>query len=690
MKRVLFIILCFWGSIGYAQVDNDECLSAISIPNIINYCSGPEAFSTMSATRSPDANPDCWPPDTETNDIWFTFVPTNTGIFIQVLGATTEDNGTLVEPSMAIYTGSCRSLTLEACSSVQPGDPNLTELTLTDLVIGRVYYLRVDGRNNNVGTFELCIDQFNPQKAPEADCDRAVVLCDKSSFFIENLTGVGLDQNEVTNSCIQEEFASVWYKWTADEAGTLEFVLTPNNITDDLDFALYNLPGGLDDCANKELIRCMSSGESQGNSSGQNAPCKGATGLSSTSNDLEEFPGCSPGDDNFVAAINMIPGESYALVVNNFSRSGFGFSIDFGGTGSFQGPEPEFSFDALEGLECDKRVFFIEQSKDNGDPIDSYQWSFGEGADPLVANGQNPPEVTYESFGSKIVALTIETSKGCRVTKLLNLDVASCCQDDSSLELTAQGQDLSCFESEDGEIILQGVDGFPEYLYSFEGAAFQPSPNFMGLEAGEYVVGIQDIKGCETFDTVMLNQPVELTVDVSTQEDTVDLGFSTFFSSTYAPTDRFVIYEWSPPNGLLCTDCPNPEIFGVGDITYTLTITDEDGCMASDQVTLFTNLNRNFYAPNIMSLSSVSGNDEFKIITNPATEIIEEVSVFDRWGGRLYHATDIIYDLNDGLGWKGEASTTQFVNPGVYIWMARIRFIDGEVIPFKGTITVIN
>ena len=179
-------------------------------------------------------------------------------------------------------------------------------------------------------------------------------------------------------------------------------------------------------------------------------------------------------------------------------------------------------------------------------------------------------------------------------------------------------------------------------------------------------------------------------VNVMSQDESVDLGFSTFFTSQFDPSDRIVTYEWTPPDGLECTDCPDPEVFGVGDITYTLTITDQDGCMASDQLTLFTVLNRNFHAPNVLSLSSVDGNDEFKIITNPATDIIEEVSVFDRYGGRLYHRTNVVFDLNDGQGWFGTGSNNQFVNPGVYVWIARIRFVDGVTIPFQGTITVLN
>ena len=54
----------------------------------------------------------------------------------------------------------------------------------------------------------------------------------------------------------------------------------------------------------------------------------------------------------------MVAGESYALVINNFSRSGLGFHIEFGGTGTFLGPQPDFDLTAVQAFECDKTIIF--------------------------------------------------------------------------------------------------------------------------------------------------------------------------------------------------------------------------------------------------------------------------------------------------------------------------------------------
>ena len=48
-----------------------------------------------------------------------------------------------------------------------------------------------------------------------------------------------------------EEKQTTWFKWIAKNNGTLTFTLTPNLLIDDLDFVVYELPGGINNCAGK-------------------------------------------------------------------------------------------------------------------------------------------------------------------------------------------------------------------------------------------------------------------------------------------------------------------------------------------------------------------------------------------------------------------------------------------------------
>jgi hypothetical protein len=126
-----------------------------------------------------------------------------------------------------------------------------------------------------------------------------------------------------------EEEASSWFKWTCDTAGLFTFIITPNKSSsgafDDLDFMVFEL-NDINDCFGKKLIRCVASS------------CEGLTGLSEVEIDSIEKINCLSTSNNFVKAINMAKGKSYALVINNFSLSGQGYNINFGGNGTVLGP----------------------------------------------------------------------------------------------------------------------------------------------------------------------------------------------------------------------------------------------------------------------------------------------------------------------------------------------------------------
>ena len=697
VKNFFFWLLLLSPVFGLAQMGNNDCISAFYIDDTDKYCSGPQSFSNLGATPSGITLPSCWEGSND-RDVWYVFSPENTGIFFQIFGSDPTTRESLGSFSFAIYEGRCNRLNEIICAR-SSRNINIIERTLSELVIGGLYYIRISTDAANQGTFEICLEGFNSVPDPTQDCPQAVVLCDKSTFVVDFLQGGGNDVNEARGSCLEgidpaqpTETSSAWYKWTADRSGTLTFVLTPNNTKDpeeDLDFAVYRLPGGINDCRNKQLLRCMASGESLGNSPAQNAPCFGPTGLRTSSNDEQELPGCSPGDDNFVAAINMVAGESYALIVNNYSRSGFGFTIEFGGTGTFQGPQPDFRITADNGQECDQTIFFDDETFSlPGDDIMKYHWSFGEGATPQSADGNQRQAVVYNSFGIKRVALTVTTARGCQVTEILDVEIQSCCSVTNDLMVEAESTDLSCFESMDGTLEISATGGSPDYLYSFNGGRFQPSTNINNLQANTYDVTAQDSKGCENTAQVIINQPEELTLILTGPTDSVELGKTAQFMSVSGPDDRMFTYEWSPPIGIDCVDCPDTEVTSRGSRTYTLTITDQDGCSTSASINLLSILIRNFYAPNILSVSSPNGNNQFKIFTNQAAEIIESVSIFDRWGSEIYNIENVVYDeFIDG--WDGSINGRE-VNPGPYAWVANIRYVDGVVITYNGTITVIK
>lgn len=684
----------------YGQVQNDDCAYATYLPNVNSYCSSDNEFTNFGATADPTQPHNCVSIGFQ-NGVWFSFTATKPGVLIKVFG----DNNvqSIKNPKILLY-DDCNSL-----NSCSPGrTSNFNEIIVTELTIGHVYYIMIESPVGSEGNFKLCIESFIPVPFPESDCKSAVVLCDKNPFVVQSLSGIGDDTNEIEQgNCISNESQSVWYKWTCDTAGTLTFTLTPNDFTNklieavDLDFALYELPNGIDDCSNKKLLRCMASGANLANNTpapiSQWSGCNGPTGLMEGDPDIMEDPGCQAGNNNFVSAINMEVGKSYVLIVNNFDHDGKGFDIEFGGSGTFLGPEPDFEINANNAFECDKSVTVINTSISQTDPIDSYSWNFGDRATPLNGSGIGPFDITYASFGDKVAALTVTSTRGCTVTKIVEFYVNPCCKDTSTLDVTAQSFDVICFGEENGKVTAQGVRGAPEYRFSINDGPYQPNPNFLNLSEGNYSLKIRDIKGCIDSIDISVGAPPPIIVNAGLDME-IELGDSIMLFGDYYPKKTDDAFFWSPglgdPNSLTTTMRP------VNNTVFTLMVTDTAGCTGEDMVEIRVVKNLNIYTPNVLKPGSSLNNDFFNVWGTKSVDKVLLLEIYDRWGNLVFQGVEDnlistgnsskIYHRNQyDNGWNGTFKGKDVV-PGVYAWRALVLFLDGTEKNFSGDLTVLR
>jgi PKD repeat protein len=692
--------MIFMSNLALTQVDNDDCQFAIRLPNPDKYCSDDAQFTNVGAQEDPTFTNGCvslqWK-----NGVWFSVVPKEPAMLIRVFGI--GNGGTIRDPKIIVF---------NSCGDFLQCSPGKTvgndELTVADLNIGQRYFIMVESVPNGEGTFKLCIDDFIPIPSPESDCPKAVILCDKSPFKIESLTTSGQLTNEVDpQSCLMEEFSSAWYKWTCDQSGSLTFTLTPNDFrgrnfeSDDLDFAIYELPAGIDDCANKRIVRCMAAGANIGQGLSGWIECNGETGLRVGDPDVEEDSGCrESGDNNWLSPLDMVAGKSYALLINNFSRSGLGFAIEFGGTGTFLGPKVDFELDATQKFECDKTILFIDKSVSTTDPITSYKWNFGNKSTPQKSLQAGPLSVTYAGFGNKTAALTIETSRGCTVTKIIDFYVDACCKDTSTLDVGGIKTDPKCFGDQNGIIVAQGFSGGGDYSFSIDGINYQSNPRFRNLAPGLYDIYILDQKGCrDTMFDVALIEPDPISVDAGPSQ-ILELGESTFLNGTYvAPIGKDTIV-WQPSDDFPINGIVNPEVFPKTTTIYTFTIIDENGCIKTDTVSIRVIKNYALHAPNVFTPSNTNEggvsptNNFFNVWTTKGTKYVELLNIYDRWGNLIYSDKDVRFggtlvtnDVNHG--WDGIFNGKP-VNPGVFAWVAKVRFIDENLEEYKGDVTVLR
>ena len=499
---LLFFFLYFSLNFLIAQPGNDLCEDAFVVPELSNWCSNPGAYSTREATASTFESEECFAENG--NDVWFQFIAGATEVTINIFGDTpTSSGGTLRQPEVSLLTATdCSDFRVLRCETDEDNN-NAVQLIRGGLVVGSLHYIRVQGRGNT-GTFQLCINNYNPPAEAGSDAPTAGVLCDKSSFTFEKLSGGGTNRDEADNTCLDQdkdgtdlgdsESSSTWFTWTAETSGPLTFTLFPLQEDDDIDFALYELPNGINDFSNKRLLRCMATA------------CTGPTGLNMTSTDTQEDINCDRGEDGFLRFLDMVQGVSYALLINNFSNSGNGITIEFGqepGDGIFQGPNADFTTDEPDNQVCvGEDVAFDDISAFPNGNITSWNWTFGVDATPNVAIGPGPHSVTYSSAGIKSIVLSIETDLGCILTKISNFTVL----DETAISPTLTPPD--CGGGMDGQIELEVAGGIGPYEYSWDGSPFTLNDNTRNnLSEGDFVVQVRDGEGCIQQDTIELREP---------------------------------------------------------------------------------------------------------------------------------------------------------------------------------------
>ena len=157
---------------------------------------------------------------------------------------------------------------------------------------------------------------------PEQNCSGAIFVCAQSFTQSTSYTGPGSVQ-ELNSTCLlTNETNSVWYTFTAQTSGTFGFLLSTLK---DYDFALYNITSiGCSGVSSATPVRCNFSG-TLGNT-GMNA----ATAVT----ELPALSTNSSGAPISSGISNMVAGQTYVLVIDNYSGDATGYTLTFNGTAS--------------------------------------------------------------------------------------------------------------------------------------------------------------------------------------------------------------------------------------------------------------------------------------------------------------------------------------------------------------------
>lgn len=114
-------------------------------------------------------------------------------------------------------------------------------------------------------------------------------------------------------------------------------------------------------------------------------------------------------------------------------------------------------------------------------------------------------------------------------------------------------------------------------------------------------------------------------------------------------------------------------------------LVNNDGCVNSDTITVTVegncNTNQVFYIPNIFSPNDDGNNDVLYVRGENIIEL--HFAVYNRWGNKVFECDDI------SQGWDGTQNGKK-CEIGVYVYVAKFTFKDGEMIIRNGNVSLVR
>jgi len=382
----LLLLFTSLGKLSFAQTTAaDDCASAIYLTIQDEFCAGQEFESDNHTLSGGDPVPSCWdaPPQ---NTMWFRFIPDSTSVAIS-----TNFSSDVSETQIAVYSGSCGSLTEIGCEDDISQTNFKSRVQVNNLIPGATYYIMVDTEGEN-GSYFICVQNKIAPGDPDEiqDCPTGRFICSKDPIFMPNGSGnKGLINENASCFGSTGERSSHWFRFYVTQTGSLGFTISPNSNID-YDFALFDItdsPRDASFCDLENEVVCNYS-----NYPGAGDP---STGLGCTNNNPPSDPPCE-------AMETVYSGRTYALLVNRYSEeSTSGYDLTWDGTSIFGVPSIDFSYNLSCAGEATNFKFLNQGSYD-------ITWEFGDGT---TSNEENPNHI-YTAPGNYLVKVYANTLPG--------------------------------------------------------------------------------------------------------------------------------------------------------------------------------------------------------------------------------------------------------------------------------------
>lgn len=195
---------------------------------------------------------------------------------------------------------------------------------------------------------------------------------------------------------------------------------------------------------------------------------------------------------------------------------------------------------------------------------------------------------------------------------------------------------------------------------------------------GTYTDTLLSANGCDSIITTNLTVNPTPAAVVSA-DVTITSGQSITLTASGGGT-----YSWSPSTGLSNSTSASVIADPMNSTYYCVTVTGAGNCDDTACVMVTVNIVcGTFYLPNAFSPNNDGDNDIFRAYVNPQCVVDYRLSVYNRWGEKVFET----YDVKEG--WNGEFRGTGS-NTAVYAYKCKVEFTNGQVKELQGNVSLVR
>lgn len=322
-------------------------------------------------------------------------------------------------------------------------------------------------------------------------------------------------------------------------------------------------------------------------------------------------------------------------------------------------PKPVAGFTAT--TVCDgNATMFTDNTTIASGGLQFHSWDFGDNNASVAANPVN----NYAAPGTYNVTLIVVSNLGCSDTATGTAVVNAL----PSSSITASGSLTLC----NGDSVMLSAASMPQNHYLWNTGATVNA--IYASIAGNYLVTVTDtITGCTSADSVDVTV-IPRPVASAGLDTTVSAGSSIVLTGSGG-----AFYSWTPTVGLSDPTVAMPTCTPPYTLTYTLTVTDVNGCSDTDAVMVTFVKDYNVIISNLITANGDGYNDVWNI-QNIEFYPNNKVTIYNRNGMQVFEQEGYMNN------WAGTYNGAELPD-GTYYYV--LEFTDsGDTV--KGAVTIIH